>query len=180
MERGHASFEIPADDTGTVGLPMNDKNYINILLQDLRKKKLVLDKIIQANQKQQEALEDPNLDPNDFDVIVEEKAGLITQLEQLDDGFTQVYERVREPLQTQKEQYADEIREMQKLIRQLMERSVDIEAQEQRNKALMTQKFANVRKQVREVRSSQKVVNKYYQNMMKSKFISPQFLDDKK
>lgn len=159
---------------------MNDKNYINILLQDLRKKKLVLDKIIQANQKQQEALEDPNLDPNDFDVIVEEKAGLITQLEQLDDGFTQVYERVREPLQTQKEQYADEIREMQKLIRQLMERSVDIEAQEQRNKALMTQKFANVRKQVREVRSSQKVVNKYYQNMMKSKFISPQFLDDKK
>lgn len=159
---------------------MNDKNYVNILLQDLRKKKQVLDKIVQANRKQQYALEDPNLDPDDFDVIVEEKARLIQQLEQLDDGFTQIYERVREPLQTQKELYADEIKEMQQLIRQLTEKSADIEAQEKRNKALMTQKFANVRKQVREVRASQRVVNQYYQNMMKSKFINPQFLDNKK
>lgn len=159
---------------------MDNKNYVNILLQDLRKKKLVLDKIIRANQKQQDALEDPNLDPDDFDVIVEEKARLIEQIEQLDEGFTQIYERVREPLQSEKEQYADEIREMQQLIRQLTEKSADIEAQERRNKALMTQKFASVRKQVREVRSSQKVVNQYYQNMMKSKIINPQFLDDKK
>lgn len=159
---------------------MDNKNYVNILLQDLRKKKQVLDKIIRANQKQQDALEDPNLDPDDFDVIVEEKARLIEQLEQLDDGFAQIYERVREPLQSEKAQYADEIREMQQLIRQLTEKSADIEAQEQRNKALMTQKFASVRKQVREIRSSQKVVNRYYQNMMKSKFINPQFLDDKK
>ena len=159
---------------------MNDKNYVNILLQDLKKKKTVLDKIIRANQKQQDALEDPNLDPDDFDVIVEEKAKLIEQLEQLDDGFAQVYEHVRESLQTRKEEYADEIREMQTLIRQLTEKSADIEVQEKRNKALMIQKFANVRKQVREVRSSQKVVNQYYQNMMKSKFINPQFLDDKK
>ncbi len=104
---------------------MNDKNYVNILLQDLKKKKQVLDKIVQANRKQQYALEDPNLDPDDFDVIVEEKARLIQQLEQLDDGFTQIYERVREPLQTQKELYADEIKEMQQLIRQLTEKSAD-------------------------------------------------------
>lgn len=159
---------------------MDNKNYVNILLQDLRKKKQVLDKMIQANEKQRDALEDPNLDPDDFDVIVGEKGRLIEQLEQLDDGFAQIYERVREPLQNEKEQYTDEIREMQQLIRQLTEKSADIEAQEKRNKALMTQKFTSVRKQVREVRSSQKVVNQYYQNMMKSKFINPQFLDDKK
>ncbi len=159
---------------------MEHRNYINILLQDLRKKNLVLDQIIEANLKQRDALEDPNLDPDDFDTIVEHKAKLIEQLEQLDDGFEQIYARVREELMTNKAQYAGEIKEMQALIRQLTDKSASIETQEQRNKAMMTQKFAKVRKQVREIRSSQKVVNQYYQNMMKTNYIDPQFLDNKK
>ncbi len=159
---------------------MEHKNYINILLQDLRKKNLVLDQIMEANLKQKDALEDPNLDPDDFDTIVEHKAKLIEQLEQLDDGFEQIYARVREELMTNKAQYAGEIKEMQALIRQLTDKSASIEAQEQRNKALMTQKFNSVRKQVREIRASQKVVNQYYHNMMKTNFIAPQFLDNKK
>ena len=159
---------------------MEHRNYINILLQDLRKKNLVLDQIIEANLKQRDALEDPNLDPDDFDTIVEHKAKLIEQLEQLDDGFEQIYARVREELMTNKAQYAGEIKEMQALIRQLTDKSASIETQEQRNKAMMTQKFAMVRKQVREIRSSQKVVNQYYQNMMKTNYIDPQFLDNKK
>ena len=159
---------------------MEHRNYINILLQDLRKKNLVLDQIIEANLKQRDALEDPNLDPDDFDTIVEYKAKLIEQLEQLDDGFEQIYARVREELMTNKAQYAGEIKEMQALIRQLTDKSASIETQEQRNKAMMTQKFAKVRKQVREIRSSQKVVNQYYQNMMKTNYIDPQFLDNKK
>ena len=159
---------------------MEHRNYINILLQDLRKKNLVLDQIIEANLKQRDALEDPNLDPDDFDTIVEHKAKLIEQLEQLDDGFEQIYARVREELMTNKAQYAGEIKEMQALIRQLTDKSASIETQEQRNKAMMTQKIAKVRKQVREIRSSQKVVNQYYQNMMKTNYIDPQFLDNKK
>ncbi len=159
---------------------MEHKNYINILLQDLRKKNLVLDQIMEANFKQRDALEDPNLDPDDFDVIVEQKAKLIEQLEQLDDGFEQIYARVREELTSNKAQYAGEIKEMQALIRQLTDKSASIEVQEQRNKALMTQKFNSVRKQVREIRASQKVVNQYYHNMMKTNFIDPQFLDNKK
>ena len=42
------------------------------------------------------------------------------------------------------------------------------------------QKFTEVKKQVREIRSSQKVVNQYYRNMMKTNYIDPQFLDNKK
>ena len=48
------------------------------------------------------------------------------------------------------------------------------------NKALMQEKFAAVKRQVREVRQSQKVVNQYYRNMMKTNFIDPQFTDKKK
>ena len=52
---------------------MNIDSYIDILLRDLKKKNQVLDAIIFANQEQKELLEDPNLDPDDFDAIVEKK-----------------------------------------------------------------------------------------------------------
>lgn len=159
---------------------MEHRNYINILLQDLRKKDQILDKIIEANQKQKEALEDPNLDPDDFEAIIEEKGGLIEQLNQLDDGFEQVYARVQQELQEHTEDYRDDIREMQQLIRRLTDKSATIRVGEQRNKALMTQKFTAVKKQIREIRSSQKVVNQYYKNMMKKDTVEPQFMDDKK
>lgn len=160
---------------------MNDKNnYIEVLIQSLKKKNQVLDSIIRANHGQKEALEDPNLDPDDFDVIVEEKSALMDQLNQLDDGFEQIYARVREELQEHRENYKDEIHQMKELIRQLTDKSTAIQAQELRNKDLMSQKFASIKKQVREIRSSQKVVNQYYKNMMKTNYIDPQFTDSKK
>ena len=154
---------------------MEKNNYILILKEDLKKKNLILDKIILANQKQADALDDPNLDPDDFDHIVEEKANLIEQLEKLDDGFEQVYARVREELQDNKDAYKEDIALMQKMIRQLTDKSATIQVQEMRNKDKMTQKFAAIKKQVREIRSSQKVVNQYYRNMMKTNYIDPQF-----
>lgn len=157
-----------------------ENTYILILEQDLKKKNLILDKIMIANQKQRDALEDPNLDPEDFDKIVEEKAGLIEQLEQLDIGFEQVYHRVRDELQDNKEAYKEDIALMQKLIRELTEKSATIQTQEMRNKDLMTQKFSAIKKQVREIRSSQKIVNQYYRNMMKANYVDPQFMDNKK
>ena len=159
---------------------MTTDNYIGILIQDLKKKNQVLSAIMLANQKQKDALMDPNLDPDDFDKLVEEKGKLIEQLEQLDDGFEQIFSKVKEELQEHKENYRDEILEMQNLIRQLTDKSASIQAEEQRNKNLMQQKFTEVKKQVREIRSSQKVVNQYYRNMMKTNYIDPQFLDNKK
>lgn len=159
---------------------MNKDSYIGILLQDLRKKNQVLDMIMYANQRQKDALTDPNLDPDEFDKIVEEKAKLIERLEQLDDGFEKIYDYVREELKENKEAHKEEILEMQNLIRQLTEKSASIQAQEQRNKELMKNKFTEVKQHVREIRSSQKVVNQYYQNMMKANYIDPQFMDNKK
>lgn len=159
---------------------MADNQYINIMLQSLQKKLKVLDSIIQINKRQKGELENPSLDPDDFDKTVEEKSELIEQLELLDNGFEKLYEKVREELQTNKEEYKDEILQMQNDIRLLTEKSMEIQAQEARNKQLMEQKFANVKKQVREIRSSQKVVNQYYKNMMKKGYAEPQFLDNKK
>ena len=120
------------------------------------------------------------IDPDDFDACVEEKAKQIEQLELLDAGFQEVYDKIKADLQTNQQEYREEIAEMQEYIRRLTDKSATIQAQEARNKDLMTQKFASVRKQVKEVRKSQKVVNQYYKSMMKSGYMEPQFTDNKK
>ncbi len=159
---------------------MEKSQYIPIMIQSLKKKNQILDVIIGLNQQQRDELEDPGLDPDDFDLTVEKKAKQIEELEALDVGFQELFERVREELTGNREAYCEEIAQMQELIRSLTEKSADIQTQEQRNKELMTRKFAAVRKQVKEVRKSQKIVNQYYKNMMKTAYIEPQFTDKKK
>lgn len=154
--------------------------YINILIESLEKKIRILDSIILANQEQREGLEDPNLDPDDFDKLVEKKAAYIAQLEQLDNGFEELFARVREELNVNHDKYKEQIHAMQGFIRKITDKSLMIERQEAQNKELMEQKFAAVRSQAREVRKSQKIVNQYYKNMMKSNYLDPQFMDDKK
>ena len=43
----------------------------------------------------------------------------------------------------------------------------------------MTAKFTSVKKQAREVRKGQNVVNKYYKNMTNTNYVAPQFMDNK-
>lgn len=159
---------------------MEEKNYIPIMIQSLKKKEQILINMIQINQRQREELENPALDPDDFDATFEEKSALIERLEMLDNGFQELFERVREELNEHREEHREEIAQMQEYIRSLTEKSADIQAQELRNKELMQQKFATVKKQVKEVRKSQKVVNQYYKNMMRTNYIDPQFTDKKK
>ena len=159
---------------------MEKRQYISIMIQSLKKKSAVLDTIMELNIQQKEELENPALDPDDFDRTVEKKAEQIQQLELLDNGFQELYEKVREELQSNREAYREDIACMQEYIRKLTDKSATIQAQEARNKDLMTQKFASVRKQVKEVRKSQKVVNQYYKSMMKANYMEAHFTDNKK
>ena len=156
------------------------ENYLMIMIQSLKKKIEVLDCIIDADERQKIGLEDPSLDPDDFDKIVEEKSRYIEHLNLLDQGFDKLFERVKEQLNNNREFYKNEIKEMQTLITTVTEKSNKIQVQEARNKDLMTQKFAKVHKQARDVRASQQALNQYYQNMKKINYIDPQFMDNKK
>ena len=156
------------------------KTYLNILEQSLDKKIRVLDRIIEQDQIQMQQLEDPNLEPDEFDRTVEAKSELIEKLNLLDEGFEQVFDRVKAEVGDHKEAYREEIRRMQEKIRQITAKSMEIQTQEARNKSLMEQKFNAIHKQVKEIRQSQKVVNQYYRNMMKNAYADPQFLDNKK
>ena len=53
---------------------MEKNPYLSIMIQSLKKKSAVLDAVIELNIRQKEELENPGLDPDDFDACVEEKA----------------------------------------------------------------------------------------------------------
>jgi peptidoglycan hydrolase CwlO-like protein len=156
------------------------ETYIEIMIQSLRKKCEVLDEIIKQNEKQREALEDPSGDVETFDATVEKKAELIRQLEQLDSGFEKLYERTKEELQAGGDTYYAQVRTMQEYIRKVTDRSVEAQAQEARNKDLMTQKSSRVKKQARQLRANSRATASYHQSMSRTAVVDPQFMDNKK
>ena len=111
---------------------------------------------------------------------MDNKAGFVEQLNLLDDGFEELFARIRDNLNENRAQYADEIKKMQALIKEITEKTNTIQTQEARNKEDADRKFAEVREQVKGVRNSQKVVHQYYQNMMRQKSYSAQVIDNKK
>lgn len=155
------------------------QTYIDIMLQSLEKKEVILDNIIELNKEQRNALENPNLTPDEFDEIVEAKGQLIEQLNLLDSGFEKLFDRTKEELNGHKDEHAEKIRLMQGHIKSITDKSVEIQAQESRNKDLMTKKFMIIKEQARAFRTSGRVANQYKQNMDKLNFIDPQFMDNK-
>lgn len=157
-----------------------EANYIHIMAESLEKKKAVLERIIELNHQQKFLLQDPNLSPEDFEQNMQFKSDLVEQLNLLDEGFEELYECVRDTLNKNREQYAEEIVQMQALIKVITEKSAHIQVQEVRNREKAASKFSAVREQVRGVRNSQKVVKQYYDNMMSHRNINAQMIDNKK
>ena len=157
-----------------------NNSYIEILKQSLTKKIELLDTIMALNVLQKDMLENPDLDPDELEENFNRKAELVEQLSKLDDGFGQIYDRVRTELVAHRSEYAEYIAQMKQYISAIMEKSATIQSQEKRNQVLMQQKFTSVKKQIKEVKKSRQAVNSYYKNMMKMGNPEPQFLDDKK
>ena len=159
---------------------MQEREYLKLLIQSLKKKLLLLNQIIVLNQQQKEMLMDENLDPDTLDVNVREKDELISQVTQLDDGFDEVYAHIADLMKKNHSDYEEELDRMRELIRQIMAKDASIRTDEQRNYELAQKKFARIKKQIREVKTSQKMVNRYYQNMMQQRQADIQYMDNKK
>ena len=156
------------------------ETYIEIMIQSLNKKLQVLDSIIEQNTKQKEILENQKSTVEEFDATVEAKTSLIEQMQQLDSGFEKLFDRVREELADNKEGYAESIQTMQSCIRRITDKSMEIQAQEARNRDLMVRKFTYVKETAKTVRTNSKAASQYYKNMMKLNYVDAQFMDDKK
>ena len=155
-------------------------SYLNILQDSLLKKLELLEQIEKKSIEQSEMIKGTNVDLELVDANMDEKARLIDEVMKLDNGFEGIYEKVREQLLAEKEQYKVQIRNLQGLIAKVTEKSASIQAVEARNKAQMDIVFATQKKEVQGRKNAMSVARDYYQNMNKVKYVSPQFMDHKK
>ena len=155
---------------------MDEKNYIQILEDSLESKIDLLRRLQVLCQEQAEILKDPNASPEAFEENIEEKGKLIDRLSALDQGFDAFFAKVKDQLENNRDQYRDSIAHM----REITQRSSNLQVLEKQNSELARAKFSQIRTQTKEIRQSRKVVNSYYQNMMKMNTVDPQFMDRKK
>ena len=146
----------------------------------LKKKLQILDELTDYTTQQQELLKVEELDYEAFDRLVDQKEPLIEKIMELDQGFETVYDRIKEQLLGNKEQYAAQIRALQSLIGELTDKSVKLQTMEQRNKSAVEQQFRKSREKIRQGRQNKQAALNYYKNMNNANYVPPQFLDDKK
>lgn len=157
-----------------------EENYITILIQSLEKKIKVLDEISAENKNQKQILQAEKLDADAFQASVDKKAELIDQVAFLDDGFQQMYDRVKDVLSEKKHLYVKEIETLKQLITEITEKTATIQKEELENRGLAEVQFSGEKKKVRQMRASKQVAKTYYNNMAKLNYVDPQFMDKKK
>lgn len=155
------------------------RQYVEILLESLEKKKGLLQKIQKENIKQEDAIKN-NSDIEIFDQAVTAKEQLISDLEILDNGFETVYDRIKEDLQASKEAYRSEISRMQQLISEITDLSVRIQTSEQRNRKLVDGYFAYTRGKIKQAKKSVRAANDYYKSMSRTNYVDSYLMDQKK
>ncbi len=155
-------------------------SYLQIMSDSLDKKKKVLLEIKAVNKKQGALIAEEELDMEAFDQTMNEKDPLIEKINELNDGFEATYQRVRDELMANKEQYKSWIDSFKNKISEVMDLSVSIQAEEERNRQGVARHLQNERLKLRQGKQSMKAAMDYYRNTSKLNMIDPQLMDQKK
>ncbi len=158
------------------------EDYLQLLEESLVKKIRVLDKIEEFDLKQKDVLSSDEATPDfdKFDSYIEEKAKLIDELNALDDGFESLYTRVADTLKSDIPGNASRIRKLQELIREITDKSVEIQKQEVENKALVEKYFKNARGGIGKGRNSLNAAYSYFQTQRGAANAESYYIDSKK
>ena len=159
---------------------MDKRSYIIILKDTLEKKVSILNQLLEITLRQEKYISE-NLDSVDeFEETYTAKGTLIEQLNKLDEGFELIYENVKEELSVNQIQYREEILYLQDLIRQITERSTELQAIEMRNKNKIEAYFSKRKKEIKGYKVNSKTASSYYKNMADQHDGESYFYDKKK
>ncbi len=139
--------------------------YVNMMVDVLKRKERILTDLLKMTREQEELLKQEEMDQEHFHEILDEKGELIEELNEIDEGFDALFQKVEQEIRTHREQYRDHIAEMQKRIGVVSELGIQIQALESQNSEHLKVYLAAQRKRIREFHVNQKTASNYYQNM---------------
>ena len=98
----------------------NGREYLSILTESLKKKITILDEILLLNQKQLESVSGNEIDDDLFNEVIDKKDIYIKEINNLDKGFEQVYERIKSEITGNTDKFSSEIAVLKQLSRRLL------------------------------------------------------------
>ena len=157
----------------------NTQNYLLILEESLNKKIIFLNELSKLTNLQKDIVSAEEFDEDAFSQNLEQKDAIIRELEKLDRGFQLLYDNIKAQIENNREMYASEIKRLQELIKEVLDKSTSLQVMESRNKDLVKSRFASLKKEVRQLKKSRELAANYYKTMNNISS-EPYFLDKKK
>lgn len=139
--------------------------YVHMMVDSLKRKKQILLTLLSLTREQELLLKDDELDADRFSAIIEEKGGQIDALNKIDEGFDTLFQYVKREIHANRMAYQSQIQAMQKLIGEVSELGIQVEALEHQNSGHFKVYLANQRKNIRDFHLNNKSASSYVQNM---------------
>ena len=179
MIHGRKLWLAQAFRNNMAGKHMETENYLQMMIDSMQKKKVILKQIIVFNEEQEALLKEEDFNGAAFQKNMENKSDCIDELDTLDEGFQMIYDRIKADVNEYKVRYKEDIKLLQQLIKEVTELGVTIQAQESRNRVKADMKFRQLRQETKAAKRNISMASTYYRNMSGISS-EPQFMDQKK
>ena len=149
----------------------NIVNYLQIMIDSLEKKEVLLDRITDKNRSQYECVKGKDYDDVDWDafnLLVTEKEIAINRIIEIDEGFDRTYNIIKDEVIANKEKYRDKVAILKEQIERLTDKGISIQADEERTRQVIDSLFRKTRQDIRKQRTGINVANVYYKTMSNS------------
>lgn len=157
-----------------------ERAYIGILKDTLQKETALLQEVLELTREQGVIADSSSFDETMLENTMSRKDILIQKLNELDEGFVSVYERVRRQVLESGTQYKEILRELQALVKQCTDLSVEIKVQEERNRSKFATSFAEKHREYGSQRTAASVATRYNQTMRGGQMADSYFFNKKK
>ena len=154
--------------------------YIRMMLDILGKKEKHLASLLELTTAQEQLLKGEEFIEEEFTELIAKKRGHLLKIEEADNGFQAIYNRVAEEMKNNKDEYKDQIIEMQSLIIRVTDLGVKLSALEEKNKTALEANLQGKRQNIRQFKVSKQTADKYYKNMIGMQTGASYFMDQKK
>ncbi len=139
--------------------------YLNILIDSLKKKENLLLKLKTETLKQEEIIGQQEFNADRFDETLNAKQAYIEELLKTDEGFMEIYEKIKDDLKTNASDYRSEIETAKALIKKQTEMSIELQTLESKNQTGLQIHLSKGKQKVRDFNANSKTVAAYYKNM---------------
>ncbi len=158
----------------------NIETYLTVLEEALSKKDEILIQLIDITKNQESIIKEKEIDEMEFNRTLEEKDKLIQLIQTIDDGFERIYLLVKEELPKAQSRYIERIKRLQDLIKEVMDKGVELQVLEKHNKMKLEAFLRTKRSEIKDFKMNNKTVSNYYKSISKQYEQESYFFDKKK